>query len=413
MSPALRLALARTLAWALLVAAWLGLGQAGHQHLRLWAGGLLPLALWLAATAALQASLRGRRLGMGAVRAALLLATAATGLAAARLQHPATPGWATAPALLAAALGTAVLVVAASLTVQTLRRTAHTRPPPPLLPACAGATLGWAATTVGSTQLPIAIALLAAAAATLAALLPRQAAPVAGCPGGLFDCALPWPPAAAWRQAADWPLLSARLAMLPMMASLPAMADWCSSGGWLTPELSVLSHLAAMLLPALALRPWLAQTSLRARRRAVLALLLGSGLALLAWPGLNGLMAAAGLQAGAWSLAWAGPLLAAAGPEQGAGRPPQHAAALPTQPVCARRGARLGWWAAAATAPAGALVATGLLIDHLGPQGLGAVQLLLVGVALGGAVGAMAGGGLPQAPHPAGVAPAGRRRWFV
>lgn len=408
-----RLALARTLAWALLVAAWLVLGAAGHQHLRLWAGGLGPLALWLAAAAALHASLRQRRLSMGALRAALLLGTAVAGLAGAALGVADRPPWASPVALLAAALGLAVVQVAAALTVQTLRRRLAARPAAPLWPACAGAALGWAATAwvvqadahIGWGSPLTSASLLLLCAAALAALLPRQAPPVGGCRSDLFDCALPWPAAAAWRHGADWPLLSARLAMLPMMASLPAMADWCRSGPGLSPELSVLAHLGAMVLPACVVRRWLANASLAERRHAVLALMLSSGVALLAWPGLNGLMAAAMLQGTAWSLAWAGPLLGRASEAAGPGGHPTpgptrlSSAQGPGQWLLSGHHPRQLAALVAAAAPATALLGLGLLIHHQGPQGLAGLHAaLVVTAAVGPLAGAVWGALVGKAP---------------
>jgi hypothetical protein len=356
--PPLRLALARTVAWALLFGGWLVLGDAGPQQLPLWAGGLAPLALWLAGMGALWALLQGRRVSMGHLRSLLLAAgalLAGVGLLAGR-----------AAPVLVAALAWSLLLVAASLAVQALRRAMPSRPPAPLVPATAGALLAWSVVSLaGATAWPGTA--IATAALALALLVPRGAAPVPACRGGLFDCSLPWPDPARWRRVADWPQQAAVLAMLPMMATLPAMAGWCRSDWGLSPASSTLWHLAAMLLPALLLRRWLARAGEQARRIAVTVAMVASGVALWGYPGLDGLMLVALLQAAAWSLAWAGPML----------RPPG------TKPAD-HRPSPLGS-AARALAPAGLVLALGSFTADLGPDALRAAQALLAALALAGA----------------------------
>lgn len=354
-----RLALARTLAWALLIGGWLVLGEAGQRQLPLWAGGTLPLALWLASIGGLLAGLQSVRLTVAALRAGLLL-----GAAALALLTP--PG---ALPVLVAALAWSVLVVGASRVVKALRRTVGARPPAPLLPAAAGAFLAWVVVSHGDGRWAPAAAGLAAV--VLALLLPRGAAAAPACRAGLFDCSLPLPDPSRWRRGADWPQQAAVLAMLPMMATLPAMAGWCRSDWGLSPATGVLWHLAAMLLPALLLRRWLARAALRAARHAVTLLLLASGVVLWARPGLGGLMVATLLQAAAWSLAWAGPML----------RP---AAAQPTQ-------ASAGSPALQALATAAAVLALGTATAAHGPDTLRAVQGLLAALALAGAAGSALG----------------------
>jgi hypothetical protein len=134
---AARLALVRTLAWAMLFGGWLVLGRLGRQHLPLWAGGQLPIALWLATIGALLAlaarwpckppTLRVVQVGAGAVAGA---AGVAAGHAA---------GTMTAVMLMALAWG--VLLVAVSTGVRALRLAQSGTPPAPLLPAAGGALL--------------------------------------------------------------------------------------------------------------------------------------------------------------------------------------------------------------------------------------------------------------------------------
>jgi hypothetical protein len=353
-----RLALARALAWALLFGGWLVLGEAGQRQLPLRAGGLLPLALWLAGIGSLLWLLQGRRVTMGRLRAVLL--TAGTVLACIGLM---AERWA--PVLLAA-MAWSLLLVAASLTVQALRRTVPSRPPAPIVPAAVGALLAWSLVTLpGPSAWPDAA--IAAAALVLALLVPHGAAPVPACRGGLFDCSLPWPDPTRWRRMADWPKQAALLAMLPMMATLPAMAGWCRSDWDVSPASSTLCHLAAMLLPALLFRRVWVRVGERTLGMAVAVLMLASGGALWGFAGLGGLMIAALLQATAWSLAWAGPLLS-----------PLDAAAGGQRPSAAAASTRM-------LAPALLVLALGTCTAELGPDALRAAQALLAVLALAGA----------------------------
>lgn len=355
-SCAWRLALARTLAWSLLIGGWLVLGEAGQQRLPLWAGGLVPLALWLAGIGALLVWLRGRRVPPRRVSCVgLLPCTAALALLA-------QPG---APSLLVAALAWSGLAVYASLVVKAMRRAASARPPAPLLPAAAGALVAWVAASQGDVR--IAAAAAGVAALVLAWLMPRGVAAVPACRAGLFDCSWPLPAPARWQRPADWPQQAAQLAMLPMMATLPAMAHWCRGDwGW-SPSISALVHLAAMLLPALLLRRWLVRAGLPAARRVIAVLLLASGAVLWLRPGLGGLMAATLLQAGAWSLAWASPMLQPTGTTPGAHRSPPGDAALQ------------------AASAAAAVLALGAALAAHGPDALRAVQAGLAALGLAGA----------------------------
>lgn len=386
---AARLALARCLAWSLLVAGWLALGALGRQHAPHAAGGLAPVALWLALLGALLAAAARRPWSPRALRRALgagggLVAAGACGLAGpprgsalesliGPLIGPTLGPLAGPLALALLAAGWALLLVAASLAVRLLRRGATPRPPSPAGPALAGAALAWCATGDSARWLatPLAQGLaLAALALLLAALLPRRAAPVAACRAGLFDCALALAPLADWRRPAAWPQAAAALAMLPMMATLTVVADWC--GGQGSGSAATATHLAAMLLPALAARAWAASgrsgppPAVAALATAVL--LAAGGLAL-AWPGLDGLMAAGLLHGLAWGVAWSARWQGSA------------AAGAPGVP-------RTGLAAAGPAAAAGALVlALGTAVAAWGPAALAAVHAML---ALLGALGAVA-----------------------
>jgi len=298
-----RLAAGRTLAWALLVAGWLALGSLGRQHLPLQAGGLLPLALWLAALAAALAVAALRHWSAGGVRA-LLVAGMALGAGGA-----ATLATRPAAGLTALALGWALGLVGASLAVRRLRQPLRGAPPP-VGAAVLGAGLAWAAWAGPALVAPGwalqpavgALLLAALAAAWLAGALAVAGPPVRACRSGLFDCALALGRAADWRTPARWPAAVAALAMLPMMASLSALDEACSAWG-LAAGAAAAGHLAAMLLPAW----WAGRSGWRPAQdpRLLAGLLALGGAALLAWPGQAGAMAAAGLHGLAWSLAWA------------------------------------------------------------------------------------------------------------
>ncbi len=365
-----QLGVARVCAWACLLAAWLSLGEAGVRRLPHWAGGLLPLALWLLAIAAGLQLARFRPPTTTLLRAGLPL----LGLAAAALVVRAGQG--ETGALLILAPAWAALLVLASHTVRGLRHAGTPSLPTlstPVLPACLGAMLALAAHDVSESALAATwllpgglanpgvatAALLLAASLVLGVLVPRDMARAGACRAGLFDCSLPLAGNISDTQGrvgrpqatgspgkqplgASWPLRSAGLLMLPMMAALPAMAPWC--GGTADgPALSSL-HLASMLVPALLLsaisaglqpthRPRGTGTP-RATRRIldswwpatlvprpggaaahrglarVVAACLGAGV--LCWallpPGI-GLLALSLCHGCAWSLAWAGPML--------------------------------------------------------------------------------------------------------
>lgn len=396
------LATARMLAWALLIGGWLALAALGRQVRPLAAGGLWLPAIWLLGMSVALAW-AGRRPVTPAAQAGWALGLA--GLASLAALGTADLPVAGAVGL---ALGWGGLLAVAATVVRGLRgaraellaaatappaRQAAARPALPTGPAAAGALLAWALSggaagaDAASLRHGAACALaLAALALTILALVAGRAA--SACRSGLFDCA--WPPLrwAALRHAAQWPQLAAGLAMLPMMAALPWMADWCGRPGAGPAELAA-QHLAAMLLPALlasALPRGRAPTGRPAWRDAlprhgVAVLLALGGLALIAWPGRDGLAAAAIVQGLAWSLAWR---LRLAGAEP----------ALPavSRPPSAARG--LG-------ASALALLLFGLALDAFGPQTLVALHAAL---ALAGLAGGLAALGR-RARHPASRSP--------
>jgi hypothetical protein len=432
----------------LLLAAWLSLGEVGAQRLPHWAGGLLPLALWLLAiTAALQVARHRPPTAAVLVRGLPLL-----GLAAAALVLEAGRGD-TAAVLLLAPVWAALLVLA-SHTVRGLRRGSALglpRSSTPVVPACLGGLLalaGYAAQALplpsiwlwpgGSTNQSLATALLLLLASLLlGALVPADVARAGACRAGLFDCSLPLagsaarPTGSAGRQpiGAAWPLRSASLLMLPMMAALPAMAPWCS--GVLGGPALVTLHLASMLLPALLLSLWPVapvprpDPSAEQRRLGrVIAAWLGAGC--LGWamlPDNIGLLALALCHGCAWSLAWAGPMLAverrshapapwaAGGPDRRAGdlaSDHRQKAQPSATPNAAHHG--LGWLAQAVAAPV-LVLALGWSLANLGATALIGVHLALAlwaiaGVWLSHSLELLARSHGPIEDHPAQAMPA-------
>lgn len=298
-----RLAVARTLAWALLMSGWIGLTHLADRH----AAGPMPsfaliagwlLALGLAATAAARLSAHAWLLRALLIGCALV---AVRGVLAAGQGAGFAALW---PAMLAWAL----LVALASATVRMLRQQALRRPAAPVLPAALGALL--AALLVGDAGDSAALAPRLAGGLLVAALglvVLQPAGGVqpsrAGCRAGLFDCALPAWPAGGWRETARWPLLIAMLVMLPMMAGLPQMLALCRAGG-VSAEALIGAHLAAMFLPALL---WPARAAPMLRIGACAALLMAGGVALtlpVAAASLWAMLA----HAAAWSLAWSAQL---------------------------------------------------------------------------------------------------------
>ena len=123
----MKLAVARTFAWTLLLSGWLVLGSLGQLHLPLFAHGLFPVVLWLATAGVVfhlgQGVLVSGR-AMRAVMAVLGLLVGACLLWATRGGGPL--------AVCSAAVGWGALLVAASRAVRLMR--ADRRPPPPVAP---------------------------------------------------------------------------------------------------------------------------------------------------------------------------------------------------------------------------------------------------------------------------------------
>ena len=75
---ALRLTLARTLVWALMIGGWLSLEALGRQVLPLWLGGMVPIAIWLAGCGLMIHRARDLRLSGTAWRSTLWVSGLAT-----------------------------------------------------------------------------------------------------------------------------------------------------------------------------------------------------------------------------------------------------------------------------------------------------------------------------------------------
>jgi hypothetical protein len=363
-----RLWLARAIAWALLFSGWTVLGALGHAAARAGAWPGLPLALWLASIGVMLALGTPIRTSMRGLAAGLLLAAATT--AGALL---AADGGARLP-LAVAPVGWAALLVLASREVKALRAATTGPVPAPIGPAALGAAIAWAVAAdplqAASRPVGIAVALLAAAA-LLVALRPRDAAPTAGCRAGLFDCSLPLP-SGDWRRPADWPLHAAALAMLPTMAALPTMAELCATDG-LGPATLAALHLAAMVAPACLLAALPVRLGRGALSIAVAALLAAGGLAFVSGSGRDALLAGMLLHAAAWSLAWAGPMLA-------------------RDPLPVRRDGRAT--TLSALAAAAAVTAFAAAADVGGADALRGIHAALALLAFG-ALGALGGWGTP------------------
>ncbi|RZT93593.1 hypothetical protein [Rivibacter subsaxonicus] len=306
---ALRLMLARAVAWALLLTGWLGLGSLAWVLAPGPLGAFALVALWLLALGLAATVATRDTLPAWTRRVALSLCAA---LAAAALAWTTRGGGV--PALLVALMAWAGLTALASGVVRSLRLAGTVRPGPPIAAAslgalCAGLVLG----DLG--DLPAlalrSAAFVLAAAVALIALQGGEAARATAsrCRAGLFDCSLPAWPAGAWHDARQWPTLLAGLAMLPMMASLPLMVAWCRAEA-IAPQSMVLLHLAAMFVPALLLRSWIARWSSRTLSAVCAASLATGAIAAIWLPGPWNLLGLAAAHGAAWSLAWAGQLWA-------------------------------------------------------------------------------------------------------
>jgi hypothetical protein len=305
----LRLTLARSAAWALLITGWVGLGSFAMVLAPDVLSGFALVALWLLLLGA-AASLATRdvpRAWLRRLAVGLCAATVIGGLTMA-------PRGGGMPALLLAVVAWAALTALASGVVRSLRQSQLTAPTPPIGAAALGALCAaLALADLGDLQaLADRLGLLVTAAALLlAALQPVGAARSSGrrCRAGLFDCSLPAWPVGAWRDPMQWPTLLAGLAMLPMMAALPWMVAWCR-GEALAPQAILALHLAGMFAPALLLRRRLLHWR-QQQLSAVCASCLATGAALVLWTAAPwNLMGLAAAHGAAWGLAWAGQLWA-------------------------------------------------------------------------------------------------------
>ena len=305
----LRLTLARSLAWLLLIGGWVGLGSfaivlAPNLHAAFGVVAAWLLALGVAATVATRDALRP-----ATRRAALVLGGLVTGVALQATVRGGGMG-----ALLVAVLAWAVLTALASGVVRSLRLAQRVPPGAPIgaasLGAAAAALLLLDLGDLGGLALRLGGAVIVATVA-LAALQPGNGstAPASRCRAGLFDCSLPAWPAGAWHDVQQWPTLLAGVAMLPLMATLPLMAEWCRARG-IEPDAMVVLHLGAMFGPPLLLQRAVASWSLRMLSTVCAACLASGALAALAIPAPYGLLALAAAQGAAWGLAWLGQLWA-------------------------------------------------------------------------------------------------------
>ncbi|MEJ8855088.1 hypothetical protein WKW79_10945 [Variovorax robiniae] len=302
-----RLTLARAMAWALLLAGWVGLGgvalsltprlEGVHALVAAWL-----LALGVAALVATRDSLRARSRRIGLGLCAVLTAATLVG---------ATHGGGV-PAVLVALGGWAGLTALASGVVRSVRLAQRLRPAPPIGAAtlgalCAGIAIG---DPSDARALSLRLGVLVLAAAFALALLQiddRPGVAASRCRAGLFDCSLPAWPVGAWHDPQQWPVLLAGLGMLPMMATLPLMVAWCRTDA-MAPQGMVALHFAAMFLPALMLRQSVGHWPARVLALAC-TLLLAAGAVAAIWASAPWNLLGVALAHGtAWSLAWTGQL---------------------------------------------------------------------------------------------------------
>jgi hypothetical protein len=298
-----RVQLTRSLAWALLLGGWVGMGSLSQGLSSGPLQAISLLALWLLALGAFAALIGRLQWSRWLLRGLLMGA----GLLAARGLFVAMHGGGVV-VLLPALLAWALVVALASAAVRACRFAAHTRVPSPVPAAAAGAALAWLC--VGDiTDLHALVPRLMlgglVACALLAALLPQSAAAHGGCRAGLFDCSLPNWSRTGWRKPQRLPVLLASLAMLPMMCGLPWMVSLCRSEA-VSPQAVLAVHFAAMFLPAL----WIAHRPALARRAATACapLLALGALLLVAAPGASAWWGLALAPGAAWSVAWAAQL---------------------------------------------------------------------------------------------------------
>ena len=297
----IRFQIARTLAWLLWLAGWIGLATLVQTHASSVFGGFALLALWLVATGSFADGLARFRLPVGAARLGLAGASVATALFAATL------GGGDAP-LLALVLAWAATVALASNAVRACRVRVDTPPGPPIASGAAAAALAWLVLAdlgdPAALRLRLA-ALVACAGLAMVLIWPRVAGTVArgGCRAALFDCALPAWPAPGAHRTFRWPLMLAALVMLPMMCGLPLMLSLCRTEA-VGPRAALGLHLAAMFVPAL-LIGWHGALSPRRAAFGCAGLLLAGAVAAPSIGGSGGNWALLISQGAAWSIAWA------------------------------------------------------------------------------------------------------------
>lgn len=396
----IKLAMARTAAWSLLLGAWLALGVLGRVHVPQLAAGLAPMALWLLTMGLVLAFIRtprGRdawRVTSARLRSGLALGALATIIGAIGLHSGVAQSlmW---PLL---AVGWAILLLHASWVVRALREgvrseQTHFRLPPPYGPAllAAGIVLALCEWAVHSAPSPAVtasgapmgaglwVALVAAASLGLVLVVPRGVVR-RPCVGGLFDCSLALGGGGNFKASSNLPLRVVGHTMMPMMATLAWMGDWCSSPQ-LTWTQTLGLHLLAMLGP-----PWLLHAAQQGRHfdasasvwRVIPPMIVTCLMAWSVWPlwvhgaegvGRAGLMAAALAQSLAWGVAWL--------------HRPHHGAE--SRPANMNRSGRIRE-VFTSVMPAGGLVLMGLALDALGPPALAAVMTLLAAAVCVGAL---------------------------
>jgi len=303
--PGVRLAGARTLAWALLLSGWIGLAGLAQAHAATVMHGQALLALWLFALGAWTVLLDRWRPGTACRRMFLLAAASLVSVAVSPGGRHALGG----ASLVVGAVSLALVVALASGTVRACRIAGAARPGPPFASAAAGALLAWA--LVGDLGDAAALAARLGAGVTVAALALAWLHPAgggdrahAGCHAALFDCSLPNGDALAWQRPRQWPTWLASLVMLPMMCSMPWMSSLCRDT-LIWPQVMLGLHLAAMVVPAWLLSTWGSASVLRAGAWACGPLLVLGALAMLWMPPSASWAVLALSHGGAWSLAWA------------------------------------------------------------------------------------------------------------
>lgn len=298
-----RLRAARTLAWTLLLGAWVGLGSLSMAITSGPFAALAMMALWLLALGACAESITRLPLQRWWLRGLLLCAAALAAWASSAALHGAAP-----VALLPALLAWAIVIALASAAVRSCRVAVRARAGSPATSAAVGAVMAWAwVGDIGDVNALIPRVMLGvlAACALLAILIPRRSTGTGGCRAGLFDCSMPGWSADAWRLPQRRAVGLASLVMLPMMCSLPWMVGLCRSDA-VSPQAVVGLHFAAMFGPAVLMvrRPaW----SVHAPQVCALLLMLGALLLVLA-PDALAWWALALAHGTAWSVAWAAQL---------------------------------------------------------------------------------------------------------